>query len=312
MHNRNGHVLMRWLAVAVVGGLMSCAGPSLNRPSDGPLRIALKDGLHFYFAGQYDKAFEALERAYHRAVWLDDPEQIGWTACNLAACVLAADRTDEATAWIDRADYEWTRAGRSLVPVELLRAKQALARKDWMEAESFAARIFNARPLPEQQAAAHLLTAEALMGRNMRDAATREIDVAWPMVKSLKSEAMEAEWYRVAGENAMEAGRYQEAAPLFREEVDRWKRLGRYGLLGHAFRRLAEAHQGMKEYASAVDYAYRSARHYASRKRPMDALDSLNLAIALNGELDDPQWSALIRDVFDSINRQLIETDDRP
>ena len=176
-----------WLVVCS-GLLAGCAsapkGPAAARVRDGEL-VRLEDrARHVFEREAAAQAANLYAGVLRRARALDDAEEIGNAAYNLAVCLVAAGRYDEAAGFLRESAKELGRARVNLADVLVVQARVAQMRGEAEEALRFAGEVFanqGSDPGPAHRAEVALLRGEVACARGRTDQAR----VLWGEARAL-------------------------------------------------------------------------------------------------------------------------------
>lgn len=122
--------------VMLIGTILSgCASqPKQIVDQDSDLVRSVNAGKQAFDEGDLEEAEKRYRRALLRAWAIDDPYESGTVAYNLAACLAAQTRTDEALDWLADARIDLCRANSSTGNVWLLTAQIAMSQERFDEA----------------------------------------------------------------------------------------------------------------------------------------------------------------------------------
>lgn len=292
------------LALAAAG----CVGPPERMISDDALRIAASDARTFYNDGDIRRALAHYEKALARAVWLDDAEQIGRMSLDAAACASALSQFQRAHAWVDQAEYEWSRMARSPAPVYLQRAQIFLREKRRDEAVQWADRAYEGETAPDTRATALLIKARAALDGESGDDALVPLGLARTQVEmSRNRNALLIQWYETYALLYGRKGDFEQAAAMEKQAMDLRRDSGRYAGLAESMTRLADYYRSAERWDEAVDFYYRAARRLQAQGRPLEALPRINRAAEMAPLTEDRGWADRLDDLLKTIETSMRE-----
>ncbi len=261
------------LGVGLVLAMAGCASPPRIDRRDPDLDRALSLARAAQAAGAADTAADSYRQALARAWVMDRPDLVAPCAYNLAACLAALGRYEEARAWLDEARQNAARAGLPLSEAALLEARLARAQGRPEEAEALlrAGQTTAAFAHEDVRLSASLLLAELRADQGdsagaeaaLEPVSLRALERAEPAVRA-EAAAIEAR-LRVLKRQPAAAG------PLFDNAADQWRKAGRYLDMARALDQAARAYAGAGQHQSAADRTLRAARSLLENGRPGEA-----------------------------------------
>ena len=224
--------------------------------------------------GRHAEAITLYRRALRRARAIDDPTAIADSAYNLGACLLQANRPDEARTALTDSEAETVRAaarpgsGANLADVLLLEARAALLAGRPEDAVAYATRLTTDRashPSPAEQVQADALKGNIACDARDLAAAQRELAQARRDEGDRTEPATRAAADGLEGRIRVLSGDPARAAPLFDRQAEALRQAELYHEMALALARAGRAWADAGVPALAADRMFRAARSLASQ-----------------------------------------------
>ena len=299
---RAGH----WKPVAAIFVallLAACSTPGPQRPTDPDIAAAAKRGQRAFRGGRYEAAAEAYAAALHRARMLNEKTGAADSAYNLAACLVALNRFEEARAALRETRSELAPGDPGLADVLLLEGAIARGQGRRDDALALADQVL-ALKMPEPGGAArklqaHLLRAET--GCDGGEAAWEYSDLAAAMRAAsdertppgLRAAAFAADGriLRMQRDWTAAAARYDAAAEQYRRAARPRDVAEMLALAGRCFEEAGAP-------AAAADRYYRAARSFYAQNDFAMAVKTLDSAFAMAEKANDPELKSRSEDLL--------------
>ena len=271
--------LLCLLAAALAG----CAGPRFDRSAsqaDAEFARLSQLARTAHDQGALDQAEVLYRQAHRRAREHDAAGNIGESAYNLAAVLIAGDQPDKAMPLLDEAERELSRAGLSPVDVWLVKARLATDAKRSPEATRWLDQT-------DRQGAATVsqrVMSALLRGQLAHDAgdavrAGEQLKIAQAL--SPTSPELHAGIERLAGSIASLERRHSDAAVAFDREALLRRGAGQSRAMAQALVRAGEAWADAGDPRVAAERLYRAARSLLAQGAGSAAAPLINRAMDL-------------------------------
>lgn len=293
---------MKPLIIALVAGaaLAGCASPPQVAPKpDFELAQYISSAQTAFHLAVYDRAARFYELALQRARAMDDSAEIGKQAYNLAASLLLADRPADALPYLTEADAVFARARSDRGSVSLLRARalRALGQADAAQLE-----IQKTVELPtsrEVQCQAWLLYGQLSCDATNIEEATKGLSRARSFLTD--EPALRAGVAGLAGRMALLKGEGGDAGLEFDKEAEFMRRATRYRDMAASLQRAGEAYTKAGDMDAAGLRFYRASRSWQGLGETLNALKTMERALAVIGSEDEPGWGPEMSALFSEI-----------
>ncbi len=241
-------------------------------------------GRSAYAAGSPERAADSFERALQRARMVDDSAEIARSAYNLAACLSALRRWDEAALRLDEA----AAAASAPAPAEftLLRVQILRGAGRTNEAIALARGWLDTRPLP---APSHRPAVQVLLADMLCDAGDQAGAAETLAQVSVKSAAAaghitHGDWLRIQARIAAAKGDQSAAGRFFDQAAETYRQTGAYAAMAACLADAGRAYAAQGDGGAAADRFYRAARSMHEQGAQVHARTALDLARPLAGE----------------------------
>ena len=284
----------------------ACSTPAPQRPTDPDIAAAAKRGQRAFRSGRYEAAAEAYGDALHRARMLNEKAGAADSAYNLAACLVAAGRFDEARTALREARAEFNPSDPGLADALLLEGLIARRQDRRDEALALADQVL-AMKAPASGAAAKQLQARLLRVETQCDAgnaAAARTDLTsaqraardGTLPASLLAEVAAADGrvLRLEGKPAAAAERYDTAAEQFRRGTRPRDVAAALALAGRCFEEAGSP-------AAAADRYCRAARSLFAQNDFAASVKTLDSAFAMAEKANDPELKARATDLLNEV-----------
>lgn len=296
------------LAIALSAGCAST--PASAPPPDATLAQYISSAQSAFHLGSFDRAARFYERALQRARAMDDGIEVGKQAYNLAAAELLADRPTNALPYLVEAEGAFTAQRRDRGPVVLLRARalRAMGQAD-------AARAELEKLVEMKTSGAVHCQAWLAYGQLASDAADpEEAAKALSRARSYLTEdpALRAGAAALAGQIALLNGNGDDAGLEFDKEAEFMRRAKRYRDMAAALERAGAAYAKSGDPKAAGDRFYRAARSWQGLGAPVNALQTMQHALAAIGSENEPAWGPEMAALFQEIRNTPVAGEPTP
>ncbi|GDY20435.1 hypothetical protein LBMAG56_17800 [Verrucomicrobiota bacterium] len=259
---------MRRLAAGAVLLLLLTACSSVPKPATVRVRDAelarLDDGARHAFERESSaQAVNLYAQVLRRARALDDAEEVGNAAYNLAVCLVAAGRYDAAEGFLREAAIELARARANVADVLLVQARVAQLRGNAEATLRFAGEVFThpfSNPGPGHRAEVALLRGDIACDRKQTDQARALWSEARALSRASPDATLVAGVERLGGRILLVERRYEIAAQAFDREAVARRDARQLHELARALGRAGEAWELAGKPLLAADRYFRAAR----------------------------------------------------
>lgn len=263
-----------------------------------------------YEQGSVSQAARLYVRALKMARVQDDPIELGNNAYNLAACLIALDKYDDARNLLQEAKRELERAKRPTLSILLLDAKAARLQGKPDEALALAEQVLvfpkqgGGGTIPLQVS---LLKTQIACDHGDVAAAKLELAKAQKMLKSKDDPILKADAAGAAGRIALLEGDPARAAQEYDRQVEYYKRAKKYREMALSLGSAGRAYLDANILTPAMDRLYRSARSLFAQGDELSALKMIEAALVSGEKSGDQNSLQRTRMLFDEIKKQVEE-----
>lgn len=273
-----------WFCLFLLAALAGCRTPPPRR-LDPVIEREAAAGRSAYAAGALDRASAAFERALQRARLVDDSAEIARNAYNLAACLAALQRWDDAALRLDEA----AAAAGSPAPAEFIMLRVKILRgagrtndaialaRGWLDDSGRTPRAAERRP------AMQVLLADMLCGAGDHAGAAAALAQVPEKSAAAADRLTHADWLRTRARIAAAKGDQIAAGNLFDQAAKTFRQAARYAAMAACLADAGRAYAAQDQPAGA-DRLYRAARSLHEQGAPDQARTLLEQARPLAGE----------------------------
>lgn len=265
--------------------LASCGSPPAKK-LDPDLKRSLSLADSAYTSGGGPRAAEHFRDALLRARTMDNAPEIAFAAYNLAACLAALGRYEEARPFLEEAKTEYARNGEPAPDVALLKAKVAQYQGSLDEAQALALAALQdtGQSLdPARKAQFHILLAQIAAERNDAVRLKAEWSALEPMLRKITTHSVLAEAQVVRACVASRDGAHREAGEALDAAAEHFKQASRFRDMAFMLRDAGAAYEKAGANELAADRYFRAARSMYSMGEAADAREIVKKAIPLAG-----------------------------
>ncbi len=264
--------------------LAGCRAPPAPR-LDQTIEREAAAGRSAYAAGSPERAAAAFERALQRARLIDGGEEIARCAYNLAACLAALRRWDEAAGRLAEAEAA---AGAPRPPeFILLRAKILRGAGRTNDAITLIrGRLDDNRRTPraaERRPAMQVLLADMLCDAGDHAGAAAALAQVPEKSAAAADTLTHADWLRIQGRIFAAKGDQSAAGHYFDQAAETFRQATRYAAMAACLADAGRAYAAQGDRAAAADRLYRAARSLHEQGAPAQARALLDQARPLAG-----------------------------
>lgn len=293
----------RLVAVAFLCALVGCATApkSSPAPTDRLLRQYATSAQQAFALRSYDRAARFYELALQRARAMDDADQIGAQAYNLAASLLLAGKPADALPYLTEAERGVAKRHQNRGPILLLRARALRAADRSAEARLALDHLLEMDTSREVQCQGWLLLGQIEADQQRADETAKALSRARSFLSD--DPVLRAGVAMLAGRYALLRGNAADAALEFDKEVEFMRQAGRYADMARALERAGAAYAAQSNTTAAANRFYRAARSWLGQGDAVHALRAVEQALAQAPENADPAWAPEIAALVDEIRR---------
>jgi tetratricopeptide (TPR) repeat protein len=285
-----------------------CSTPPPPSPEKTELSRVTTTARMAYEQGSASQAARLYVRALKMARVQDDPVEIGNNAYNLAACLIALEKYDDARNLLREAKREFERAKRPISAIVLLDAKAARLQGRADEALALADQVLvflkegdgGAYPLQVS-----LFKTQVACDRGNVAVAKLELAKAQKELKTHDDPILKADAAGAAGRIALLEGNPSRAAQEYDRQAEYFKRAKKYREMALSLGLAGQTYQDASIILSAVDRFYRSARSLYAQGDELAALKMVEAALASGEKTGDQDSLARTKAFFDEIKKQV-------
>ncbi len=270
------------LCLCLCAGVLALAGCRTPPPQrlDPAIEREAAAGRSAYAAGSLDRAAVSFERALQRARLVDDSAEIARNAYNLAACLSALQRWDDAALRLDEA----AAAAGPPAPAEFVmlrikilrgagRTNDAIAHaRGWLDDSRRSPRAAERRP------AMQVLLADMLCDAGDQAGAASALAQVSEQSAATADRLTHADWLRTRARIAAAKGDQTAAGHLFDQAAETCRQAARYAVMAACLADAGRAYAAQGERAAAADRLYRAARSLHEQGAPAPARALLDQA----------------------------------
>lgn len=296
--------------VAFLGALMfsGCSTPPAPDPEKVELSRVTTTARTAFEQGSASQAARLYVRALKMARVQDDPVEIGNNAYNLAACLIAIEKCDDARSLLREAKREFERAKRPVTLILLLDAKAARLQGNTDEALALAEQVLaslkegDCGTYPLQVA---LLRTQIACDRGDGAMSKAEFAKAQKELQGTGDLILKADASGIAGRIALLENDPARAAQEYDRQADDYRRAGKYRDMALALGSAGQAYLDASALQPSVDRFYRSARSLHAQGDELAALKMVEAAIASGEKAGDQDSLLRTKALFDEIKKQV-------
>jgi tetratricopeptide (TPR) repeat protein len=261
-----------------------------------------------YEQGSASQAARLYVRALAMARVQDDPVEIGNNAYNLAACLIAIEKYDDARSLLREAKREFERAKRPVTMILLLDAKAARLQGNAEEALALADQVLaSLKPddrgtYPLQVA---LLRTQIACDRGDVAVSKAEFAKAGKALSDTRDPVLKADASGIAGRIALLENDPARAAREYDQQADYYKSAGRYRDMALSLGSAGQAYLDANTLVPSADRFYRSARSLYAQGDELAALKMVEAALAAGEKAGDQDSLMRTKALFDEIKKQV-------
>ena len=292
----------------VILALTGCATPPPPSPEKTELSRVTTTAHKAYEQGSASQAARLYIRALKMARVQDDVVEIGNNAYNLAACLIALEKYDDARNLLREAKCEFERAKRPIPAIVLLDAKAARLQGKADEALALADQVLVF--LKERDGGAYplqvfLFKAQVACDRGDVAAAKLELAKAQKELKTHDDPILKADAAGVDGRIALLEGNPSRAAQEYDRQAEYFQCAKKYREMALSLGLAGQAYREASMYLPAVDRFYRSARSLYAQGDELAALKRVEAALASGEKTGDQDSLRRTKALFDEIKKQV-------
>jgi tetratricopeptide (TPR) repeat protein len=288
--------------------LAGCSSTKTATPARIELSRMAATARVAYEQGSVSQAARLYVRTLKMARVQDDPVEIGNSAYNLAACLIALDKYDDARNLLQEAKHEFDRAKRPIPSILLLDAKAARLQGKSEEALALADQVLVSMNAGKgSRVPLQVLLFKTQVACDRGDVATAKLELvkAQKMLKIHDEPILKADAAGVAGRLALLEGDPVRAAQEYDLQVDYFKRAEKYRDMALSLGLAGQAYRDANIFLPAVDRFYRSARSLYAQGDELSALKMVEAALASGKNINDRNLLLRTQALFEEIKKQV-------
>ena len=287
---------------------LGCSTPPPPSPEKTELSRVTTTARTAYMQGSASQAARLYVRALKMARVQDDPVEIGNNAYNLAACLIAIEKYDDARSLLREAKREFERAKRPVTMILLLDAKAARLQGNADESLALADKVLAS--LKDGDGGTYPLQVSLLRTQIACDRG----DVAMSKAEFAKAQnplqgtddlTVKADASGIAGRIALLENDHARAAQEYDRQADYCKRAGKYRDMALSLGSAGQAYLDANILLPSVDRFYRSARSLFAQGDDLAALKMVEAALAAGEKSGDQDSLMRTKALFDEIKKQV-------
>lgn len=299
------------LAAAVTAGCASPQGAAGGPATDPELARLASTARKSFDKGSAEQAARLYLRALEMARAADDSIEIGNNAYNLAACLVAMDKHEDALTFLREASREFERMGRDLADILLLEAKAARLAGQADEALALANQVLPSLKKGSTEAyrlQVGILKANIVCDRGDAAGAMAELDKVKQEAAATSDPLLRAEIAGVRARIALIQSQPGAAAQEYDRQVEFYRKAGKHRDMAQALGLAAQAYFDAGILIPAGDRFYRAARSLAAQGDDLAALKMIEPALSVAERSSSKEDLLRIKALFDEISRRVEHT----
>jgi tetratricopeptide (TPR) repeat protein len=296
------------ILILSAGLLSGCATTSKekdipdNRDTDPMITQLSATARQAYEAGEVADAAALYSRALERSRAVDNSREIGRNASNLAACMIALDQLNEASALLVEAERETIRAGDDAGPILILSSEIFIKNAQWDEAESAIDRLEAMTVRDNIRGQAYVQRARIYCERKNAGLAEGYLNRARGFLRKEQDPGLAGSISEVSGRIAMLNEKWSDAAKSFDREAAWMQKSTRLQEMAEALERAGQNYAKADDNKTAMDRFFRSARSLMAQGNYLDALRVIEQAVQItDSDSNNAETVAAITSLFDEI-----------
>ncbi len=290
--------------------LPGCSSPKVSREYDPELSRTASAGRSAFEHGSTEVAARLFIRALARARIMDNSREIANNAYNLAVCEVTLGQYDEARTYLQEAETELTRRGRSLTDVLLMQARVALYQHKGEEARTLTDQVL-AQPGVEKnedyRVQVQLIRARVACDSGDEARANTDLASAVTLLKKVSDPMPHAEASELTARIHLMANEPAKAAPFFDQQAEFLRKGGRYREMALALSRAGDSYYKSGNVKLAADRFYRAARSLFAQGDDLGALQQVKLAVKSAEQTGEKHDVEPIAALFEQIRKHVEE-----
>ncbi len=285
-----------------------CSTPPPPDPGKTELSRVTATARAAFEQGSASQAARLYIRALKMARVQDDPVEIGNNAYNLAACLIAIEKYDDARSLLREAKREFERAKRPVTMILLLDAKAARLQGNADEALALTDQVLaslkdgDGGTYPLQVA---LLRTQIACDRGGAAVSKAEFAKAQKGLQGTDDPILMADAAGIAGRIALLENDPARAAQEYDRQADYYKRAGKYRDMALSLGSAGQAYLDANILLPSADRFYRSARSLHAQGDELAALKMVEAALAAGEKAGDQDSLTRTKALFDEIKKQV-------
>lgn len=298
----------KWAALCVVLALAGCSTPPPPSPEKTELARVTTTARTAFEQGSVSQAARLYIRALKMARMQDDSAEIGNNAYNLAACLIALGRYDDARSLLREAKREFERAKRPVTMLLLLDAKAARLQGHADEALALAGQVLTSlKPgkAGTYSLQVYLLKTQIACDQGNVSAAKAEFANVEKDLKGAGDLVLKAEASGIEGQIARLENDPGRAAQKYDQQADIFKRAKKYHDMALALGTAGQAYLDAHILLPSVDRFYRAARSLYAQGDELAALKMIESAMVAGEKAGDQDSLIRTKALFDEIKEQV-------
>ncbi|MCO5044395.1 MAG: hypothetical protein J5I99_05475 [Verrucomicrobia bacterium] len=300
--NARGATVGVWIGSVIVALALAvgCASPTgVELRPDAELAQYIASAQNAFRLNSFERAARFYELALQRARAIDDSQEVGKQAYNLAAALLLAERPADALPYLTEAEASFQQVRRDRGPVLLLRARALRAAGQVDAARAEVQKVVELKTADEIHCQGWLLFGQMAYEAKDEAEAAKALSRARSFVTP--DPALRAGVAALAGRVALLKDRADDAGLEFDKETELFRQAGRFRDMAESLQRAAEAYVKAGDAALAGQRYYRAARSWLGLGEPVRALKTMESALGAIGSEDDAVWGPEMAALFEEI-----------
>ena len=286
--------------------LTGCARPAPDTAVkiDSEFSRSMTAGRLAFDQGLIEQAARFYQQALRRARAMDNAQQIGDAAYNLAACWIRLDQLEKARDLLEEAETEISSINGNTLDIQLVEAKVSWLQGNPEEALTLADQVLSSPgsyPTDNLRLQVYLLRGQIACDNDDAALALKDLQKAKNIARLVSDPSLQADISALAGRIHLINGEPVMAAKEFDSEARLLRQAKRYPEMAHALQNAAEAYLSAGNYNLAADRFFRAARSTFAQGQNSAAMKLGHLALSAADKAADESVKIRVRALLDEI-----------
>jgi tetratricopeptide (TPR) repeat protein len=294
--------------------LIGCASSKPGHVTDPEVARLAGTARIAFEKGSVEQAVRLYGRALDMARAQDDAVETGNNAYNLAACMMALGKNEDANALLEEARRDFERAGQDTAYVILSEVDLARQMQHMDEARALLDQLSSRKAGLTDDVKVRVAVRRGLLACDRRDVekARSALADARASMKRLNDDFLEGQVMGLSARLFLMSNEPAKAGAEYDAQAEAFRRAGRYGDMASALNRAGKAYEDAAVLMMAGERYYRAARSLFAQGDDVAALKIIERALDIAQKTSDKDLLSRTTSLFREIKQRVKEASTAP